>query len=250
VTRPEEIDIEPAPGLRCRACDGKVDAATLRCERCSAAYGEQNRCPQCGIVAGTEPAAGLGRCRSCGALRLSPRLALTRSGREGALLARADRAGRSARLARLGAALSAAASVALLVLAIAVLVHHVSLGLIALASLTLAPLAAATWLALKARRASAERSEALERGLLLVAGEIVSQSPDTDAEALADALAIPRERAETLLAALELEDLLAQSPAALRLAPAPAGDTLTERSTEPVAETVPAASRFAEKSGQ
>jgi hypothetical protein len=249
VTWPGEMDIEPAPGLRCRVCDGKVDPATLRCERCSAAYGEQNRCPQCGIVAGTEPAAGLGRCRSCGALRLSPKLALTHGGREGALLARADRAGRSARIARVGAAVAAAAGVALLVLAIAVLAHHVSLGLIALASLALAPLAAATWLALKARRASAERSEALERGFLLIAGEIVSQSPDADAEALAEALAIPRERAETLLAALEVDELLAQSPAALRLAPAPAGDTLTEHSAEPVAETAPAASRFAKKSG-
>ncbi len=213
--------VEPAPGQRCRACDGHVAADTLRCQRCGAAYGEQNRCPHCGIVAGTEPALGLGRCRACGLPRVTLSANLPRSGAEAPLLARAHRQRRLARFSTLAARLVAAATLSLFLVIALALASHFSLGLLLLSLLVFVPGAASVWLELRARHARGEHERALDAALASLTADIVRHTALTDAESLARLLGVDVARATRLLAEVEVSALLNSGPTTARLGAVP-----------------------------
>lgn len=228
------ILIDPAPGLRCRACEGDVDATTLRCVRCGAAYGEQNRCPHCSIVAGTEPDTGLGRCRACGGLRVSLDVRVTRSGAEAPLLARAERERRVAAWSRFGALAAGSTAALLLALAAFTLILHFSVGALLLSSLISVPILTALWLRRAASRAREQQRQALNSALGLVTADILRHAPATDAHDLARYLGVSAERALEILAQAEVDAMLTAPPTTLKLeAVASAAQELPTVVTEP-----------------
>ncbi|MFO0566541.1 MAG: zinc ribbon domain-containing protein [Polyangiaceae bacterium] len=203
---------EPAAGGNCRVCGSKL-SDSLRCGQCGAAYGEPNRCPHCRAVTDVEPAEPLRfRCRVCGGARVPvDDRSVERSGREVPLLLRAQKA-HVARAAWLTAS-GVVGGFALLSLVVALLVvASVGTGLVgtlAMFGATAVPFLVSALAWSKARTRGKDRDAALSSAWTLVASDVLrSRGGEVEADELAKILRIDLERAEQVLAELNLHDFV------------------------------------------
>ncbi len=200
-----------AAAARCRVCGAALPPGAPRCPQCSAAVGPLDPCPHCRAQAGASPNAELRYvCDVCGGPRI-PKLdkSITYSGRENALLRRAD----SARKARAGWRAAAVASgvilpfVALICVAL-IAIFGASFGLVLLGLVLTAPVGA--FLATALSRAGARGREiapAIDAAWLAVAGDVARQTKGPlTAAGLAERLGIEEPQAEELIALLDVNE--------------------------------------------
>lgn len=210
---------------RCRVCASEVPSGAARCERCGAALGKLDPCPCCRAEAGASPHAELRfACDVCGGPRV-PRLdrQIRYSGREAALLRKAD----AARKARAGWRAAAIADGLLLPFTLVIftallLIFGASVGLVLVALLIVAPIAA--FLAFALARAGARGREiapALDAAWLAVATDVAQQTRGLTAQVLAQKLGIEEPQAEELMALLDVNEAVGAAPR-LRIDPGPA----------------------------
>jgi hypothetical protein len=206
----------PAPPQRCRVCAAEVPADAARCPRCDAALGAHDPCPSCRAQAGASPHAELRyTCDVCGAPRV-PHLdkSIRYSGRETALLRKAD----AARKAR---ALWRAAAVAggllllftLAVFSVLLLIFGANVGLVLGALLAVGT--AGLLLALTVLRAGAQGhaiQPALDAAWLAVATDVAQQTEGLTASTLARKLGLEEPQAEELMALLDVNGVMSPAP--------------------------------------
>jgi hypothetical protein len=197
----------------CRACAVPVPEGALRCPSCGAAQGTLDPCPLCNAQAGTSPHGELRWvCDVCGGPRV-PRVdrGIKLSGREAALLRKAD-AARKARAAWRGGAIASGLLmpfVALFFLALMV-VFGMSVGLILTSLVFMAPVAG--FFAYAAGRAGARGREigpAIDAAWISAATDIAQQArgPISAAD-LSKKLGVEEPQAEELMALLDVNDAL------------------------------------------
>lgn len=205
-----QLPFLPAPGNRCRICDAALEHGSLACGVCGAVYGEQNRCPHCGVVAGVDRDRGVGRCRVCGKARIAlADPATERSGRETALLRRAE-AERRQQWIRSGVAVAfgGLALFALLVAAVLLATKLTVLSLVGFA-LAVAGGGGGAAFAQQARRATRHRRRLLADAERIVAADMLrSHSGSLAPSELARALGVETQQAELMLAEIEIDDFL------------------------------------------
>ena len=197
----------------CRVCAVPVPEGAPRCPSCGAAQGPLDPCPLCNAQAGTSPHAEYRWvCDVCGGPRV-PRVdrAIQLSGREAALLRKAD----AARKGRAGWRAGAIASGLLLpfvalVIAALLLVFGWSFGLVATALVALAPVGG--FLAYAAGRAGARGREigpAIDAAWISAATDVARQtSGPISAVDLGKKLGVEEPQAEELMALLDVNDAL------------------------------------------
>lgn len=204
---------DPGPGHTCRVCGTPLEEGSLRCGHCGATYGERNRCPHCGAVADVEPHAKLHyRCRVCGGPRVPLEdESLEPSGVEWPLLKQAQKA--RAKIAAWRVAGGVVGAFGALSLFVTLLTFaFITPGVLATTGLIIAVsvpfvLAAIAWM--RARRYVSERDTAIDQAWLSAASDVVERKDgELDAEGLARILRIDHDRAEQLLARLDVENVV------------------------------------------
>jgi hypothetical protein len=201
-----------APG-RCRVCGADLPESAPRCPRCSAAVGKLDPCPHCRAEAGASPDAELRYvCDVCGGPRV-PRLdrSIAYSGREVALLRKAD-AARKGRAAWRAATIASGALVPfmLLVLLALLAIFGASALLVITGVLLMTPVTAFSLVALsRAGARGREIAPALDAAWLAVAGDVARQTKGAlTAPALAQRLGIEEAQAEELIALLDVNEIV------------------------------------------
>ena len=212
---------------RCRACAAEVRDGALRCERCGAPQGNLGPCPHCRGEGGISPHAELRfACDLCGGprvVRLDGRS--SSSGREVALLRKAD-AARKSRATWRGAAVAAGLALVFTVIPfmLLVLLFGASL-LLVLPGLFIALFGGLLMMAMsRAAAHGREIAPALDGAWVAVANDVVRQSGGAlPAPDLAQKLGIEEPQAEELLALLDVNEALSGVPAPRMRIDAPPG---------------------------
>ena len=202
---------------RCRVCAAEVPPGAPRCPNCSAAQGPLDPCPCCRAQAGASPHAELRYvCDVCGGPRV-PRLdrSIAYSGREAALLRKAD-AARKARAGWRAAAIAGGLLLpfVLLIFAALLTVFGAGAGLVLAGLVVSAPIGAFT--AMAASRAGARAREippALDGAWLSAATDVARQvRGGLTVPALVERLGIEEPQAEELMALLDVDQTVAPVP--------------------------------------
>ncbi len=227
--------------VRCKACAADIPADAAVCPRCGTSQ-HMEVCPLCGATAGVSRDEELRyRCDVCGGPRVPlDKKGVRRSGKEVALLKRADAARKARARSRAGAVLAGIATagafgvVALVGLLGAIGVLDLGLGFVLGSLFVTAPLiAAVAWLVSKARASGKEIAPALDAAWIAAATDVAEQSSEpVTARSLAEALRIEAAQAEEHIALLEAHDVVRDNgrflqPSRLRI-DAPAGASATE----------------------
>jgi len=214
---PSVARTELAAGEPCRNCGQALPAGKSVCAACGAAHGEANRCPHCSAIADVEPHPALGfRCLVCG----GPRVALglpnaTLSARTNAALTGAGREQtKHVMFSAAGFLLAGMGALAMLVATVVVLAT--ATGPLSTAAIYLAasvPLGAGIFALVGARSARARRSEALRAAEVSALSDLQAVAGPLDAVKVAELMRVGPERAELLVAAASVENLLGAAPA-------------------------------------
>ncbi len=203
---------EPRADGTCAVCESALDGRSV-CTTCGAAYGEENRCPVCSNIAGTEPDDELRhRCVVCGGPRIPLDAAgVGRSGREHQLLARAQRL----RLGRAawGVAAGLVGGFALLALAVTAVVLVATspgiAGFVGAGVATAVPVVLAGLAYHRARKLGTELRERLDEAWTLVASDVArAKGSELTAGELARAMQTTEDVAERLLVNLSAADIV------------------------------------------
>ncbi len=204
---------DPAPDHTCRICGAQLEKGSLRCAHCGATYGERNRCPHCSAIADVEAHPVLRyRCRVCGGPRVPlADNSLEPTGAEWPFLSQAQRARMGVAAWRVAAGVVGAFGALSLFVTLLTLAF-ITPGVLATAGLLTAVsvpfvLAALAWV--RARKYARERDEAIDQAWVSAASDVVQgKDGELDAHGLARILRIDNDRAEQLLARLDVENVV------------------------------------------
>jgi hypothetical protein len=215
--------IAAAPSVRCRACAFEAPADAARCPNCSAALGQPDPCPSCRAVAGSSPSREFRYvCDVCGAPRV-PRFdrSIKYSGREIALLRKAESARKARALWRAAAiADGLLLPIALILIAGLMVIFGANAALVVAALLVVLPIGGFLAFALSRAGTSGDEIEpALDAAWLSAATDIARQTNDVSVAALAHKLGIEEPQAEELMALVDVNEMV--SPGARMRVEAP-----------------------------
>lgn len=192
---------------KCPACGADVDSGAGRCGRCGTSL-SLSACPHCGATAGISKNAEFRFvCDVCGGPRIPSPLG-KRSGKEGAGLSKANQA-RKGRATGRAAVVGAGVGFSFLSLLFVLFWLLFGLGLfsgLAYGALSIPFLALFAWGSTKAKREGQAIGPALDEAWLAAAAELLAKSKgQMSATDVAAALSIEEEKAEELLALIDVD---------------------------------------------